>query len=280
MLPLSVLNQMSEDEFTSVLGAIFEDSSWIAREAWGKRPFENLAGLHAAMVDVVQAATPEQKLSLLRAHPELGARGKLTQASAAEQGGQGLDRLQQQEAEAFERANAAYRERFGFPFIIAVRGARDRAAILQAIKTRTTHELSQEIHEALAQVARIAQFRLNDAVHDDAVQGKGRLTTHILDTAKGEAATDVGITLYRLEDEGPRMVCEGRTDAQGRAMLLQGASLVAGHYEVVFHVAAWRGDESGFYTDIPVRFRVKDALAHYHVPLILAPYGYSTYRGG
>lgn len=107
----------------------------------------------------------------------------------------------------------------------------------------------------------------------------GRLTTHVLDTATGRPAAGLPLDLFRLV-EGERVhLGSFRTNADGRcdAPLLAGAALAEGLYELVFGVAAWRG--GGFYDEVPIRFRIADAAAHYHVPLILAPFGYSTYRG-
>jgi 5-hydroxyisourate hydrolase len=107
----------------------------------------------------------------------------------------------------------------------------------------------------------------------------GRLTTHVLDTATGRPASGMPLDLYRLI-EGERLhLGHFRTNADGRcdAPLLAGGALLEGEYEIVFGVAAWRA--GGFYDEVPIRFRVSDPAGHYHVPLILAPFGYSTYRG-
>jgi len=113
----------------------------------------------------------------------------------------------------------------------------------------------------------------------------GRLTVHVLDTARGRPAAGLRLDLYRLEESARRHLGSWRTNADGRcdAPLLAGAALAAGSYEIVFDVAGWRAAgrqaEAGFYDTVPVRFRIDDPAAHTHVPLLLAPYGYSTYRG-
>ncbi|MDA8253712.1 MAG: hydroxyisourate hydrolase [Rhodospirillales bacterium] len=113
----------------------------------------------------------------------------------------------------------------------------------------------------------------------------GRLTTHVLDTAAGRPAAGLTLDLFRLDGEGRRCLGTFRTNADGRcdAPLLAGAALAAGAYEIVFAVGAWRAAQgaagAGFYDEVPIRFRVGDPDGHYHVPLILAPFGYSTYRG-
>lgn len=107
----------------------------------------------------------------------------------------------------------------------------------------------------------------------------GRLTTHVLDTATGKPAEGMSLDLYRLVEDERLKLGSFRTNADGRCdtPLLAGAALAIGDYELVFAVGAWR--PGGFYNDVPIRFSVADPAANYHVPLILAPFGYSTYRG-
>ena len=167
-ITLDALNAHDETEFAALLGGVFEHSPWIAAAAFAARPFASLDALHAAMLRVVTGAAPDRQLDLLRAHPELARRGPLTAASAAEQGSQGLDRLDADEAAAFQALNNTYRARFGFPFIVAVRGQRDRAAIRAALTQRAANTPDRERAAALAEVAKIARFRLEDLIDDHA----------------------------------------------------------------------------------------------------------------
>jgi 2-oxo-4-hydroxy-4-carboxy-5-ureidoimidazoline decarboxylase len=166
MITLAALNDLPAVGFTGALAEIFEHSSWVAEAAATQRPFVSVDALHAAMVAVVAAAPSERGLALLRAHPELSAGGKLTAASAAEQGGKGLDRLSGDRAKLMAERNAAYRDKFGFPFIIAVRGQRDIEMILDSLATRLANPPDQEFRIALAEVAKIARFRLQDMVDE------------------------------------------------------------------------------------------------------------------
>jgi len=170
MIALVDINAMERADFVVTLGGIFEHSSWIAEAAYGARPFESLGALHAAMVAVVQAAPVEKRLGLLRAHPELAAKADrqapLTAESTSEQASVGLDTLDADEGARLSAANWLYRQRFGFPFIIAVRGQRDRSAILRALEARTANAEAEEIETALNEVAKIAWFRLSDLVKE------------------------------------------------------------------------------------------------------------------
>jgi len=158
------LDRLSRADFVRMLGSIFEHSPWVADAVVDARPFGTLDALHAAMVAAVMAAGPARQLALLQAHPELAGKlaraGGLTQASAGEQASVGLDKLDDAEIARFDRANAIYRDRFGFPFIIAVKAQRDRRAILDAIETRAGHDRATELATALAEVGKIARFRL------------------------------------------------------------------------------------------------------------------------
>lgn len=163
---LANINDLDGEGFVALLGSVFEHSPWIARAAYSARPFGSIAELHAAMLRVVVDAGVDRQLRLLQAHPMLAQSRSdtLTAASAAEQTGIGLDRLAAGETAVFDTLNRAYRARFGFPFIIAVRGQRDRAAILAALQTRMHNAPDQELATALAEVAKIARFRLQDLI--------------------------------------------------------------------------------------------------------------------
>ena len=170
MTTLGVLNVLGSDAFVAALSGIFEHSPWVPAAISADRPFPSIAALHAAMVAVVRNAGGEQKLHLLKAHPELAAKSErrvaLTAASTSEQASVGLDTIEADEAARLSAANWLYRQRFGFPFIIAVRGQRDRAAILAAIEARTANSETEEIETAINEVTKIAWFRLNDLVKE------------------------------------------------------------------------------------------------------------------
>jgi 2-oxo-4-hydroxy-4-carboxy-5-ureidoimidazoline decarboxylase len=165
VLTIEALNRMSRTAFVDTLGGVFEHSPWVAERAWEARPFAGLDALHHAMVDAVRRATPASLIALLRAHPDLAGQaariGAMASSSHAEQSSAGLDRLTGAEYERFQELNTAYRARFGFPFIIAVR-RHDKASILAAFETRLGHSREQEIDAALAQVSDITRLRLEN----------------------------------------------------------------------------------------------------------------------
>ena len=166
-LTLARLNSMNRTGFATALGFAFELSPWVVERAWDERPFTSIEGLHAAMMAVLDAASTEDKLALIRAHPELAGKAaiarSLTAESTAEQASAGLDRLTPEEFARFHQLNAAYNARFGFPFIICVR-LNDKASILRAMEARAANDEAAEIAEAILQIGLISKLRLLDAV--------------------------------------------------------------------------------------------------------------------
>lgn len=160
-MTLEELNASAQPRFVETLEWIFESSPWVAERAWAGRPFASVDHLHATMTAVVEAAGQEERLALLRAHPDLGARARMSAASVGEQQGAGLDRLTPEEFDRLQRLNLAYRVKFGFPFLFAVKGSTKRD-ILAALEQRIAADREQELEEALRQVYRIAMFRLQD----------------------------------------------------------------------------------------------------------------------
>jgi len=167
MTSIAALNAADRATFVAAVGFAFEHSPWVAEGAWLHRPFADLDALHAALVAVVAGATGAQQVALIAAHPDLAGRvsreGRLTAASRDEQAAAGLDRLDAEELARFEAANAAYRARFGFPFVICAR-EHDQASILAALERRAANDRAAEIATALGEIAKIARLRLEDAV--------------------------------------------------------------------------------------------------------------------
>jgi 2-oxo-4-hydroxy-4-carboxy-5-ureidoimidazoline decarboxylase len=160
-MTLAELNARECDAFVETLGWIFEDSPWVAARTWARRPFASRDALHQAMIDVVQQASEAEQLALLRAHPDLGTRARISDASTGEQRRAGLDHLDADEYERLQRLNDEYRRRFGFPFLFAVKGS-TKADVLTALEARVGRSKDEELKEALSQVYRIAGFRLED----------------------------------------------------------------------------------------------------------------------
>lgn len=162
-MTIAELNSLDCPAFVEAIGWVFEHSPWVAERAWIDRPFADLPALHAAMIEQVERATDAERLALLRAHPDLGARARMSDASTGEQARAGLDSLTNDEYERLRALTAAYRDRFGFPFLLAVKG-RAKDEIFRALQARMESLRDEEYREALDQVYRIAGFRLESII--------------------------------------------------------------------------------------------------------------------
>lgn len=161
---LAELSRLPQDAFVARLEGIFEHSPWIAERAWSAGPFTSIDALHAAMCRVVNTAAPTEQLGLICAHPELAGKeaeaGTLTTASTGEQRGAGLDQCTKDELERLRRLNRDYRARFGFPFVVAVKGL-SRHQIMDRVEARLANDRDTEFRTCLAEIGKIARFRLD-----------------------------------------------------------------------------------------------------------------------
>lgn len=164
-MTIAQLNSLSAEEFVRIVGPVFEHSPWIAEAAWSQRPFAGLSELHRALCQTVADAGEERQVQLIQAHPDLVGRaalaGSLTPQSNQEQASAGLNRLSAEEIALFQKNNALYREKFGFPFVICAR-LNKKEAILRGFETRLQNSRGQEIRAALEEIGKIAWLRLQD----------------------------------------------------------------------------------------------------------------------
>lgn len=166
-LTIADVNALSEESFADLFGGVFEDSEWVAKRAYASRPFSSVDNMCAAMWRQVDEASPVEQLQLLRAHPDLGSRARMSSASTNEQSGAGLDRLTAEEYDELTALNSNYRDKFGFPFLFAVKGS-TKQDILEALRRRSQSTPDAERQEALTQVRRIAAFRLEKMIIEKA----------------------------------------------------------------------------------------------------------------
>ena len=289
---LSDLNACSKDDFVGTLANIFEYSPWIAEQVALARPFTGVNQLFAAMKAAVDRAAPELRLALIKAHPDLANKTQraagLTAESSAEQNSVGLDRLSDAEYEAFERVNNAYRDKFGFPYIVCVR-RHTRDSILRDFERRLPNDAQTETQKSIEEICRIAALRVDQLViSDDRLRVQGHLSTHVLDTHSGKPAAGIAVELIELSDLGAsRVVTRAVTNADGRTdqPLIDGRPVPIGRYELIFSVGSYFAQrqvplsDPPFLDQIPLRFSVSDPEGHLHVPLLVTPWSYATYRG-
>ncbi|MBP3038565.1 2-oxo-4-hydroxy-4-carboxy-5-ureidoimidazoline decarboxylase [Bacillaceae bacterium Marseille-Q3522] len=162
-MKLAELNQYNKAAFINALGEIFEHSSWIAEKAAAYRPFSSIEVLQQTMIEIVRNAPDEDQLALIRAHPNLGYKIEMSPDSTKEQQGAGLQSLTKEEYENFRLLNEQYMNKFGFPFIFAVKG-KTKDDIYEAMTKRVVNTYKEEFATALAEIYKIARFRLQDKV--------------------------------------------------------------------------------------------------------------------
>jgi len=280
---LSGLNNLSAPSFVAALGEVFEHAPWVAETVAPGRPYPTVAALHDAMMQAVRRTAPERQLAFIAGHPELGTRVKradLTDHSRSEQRGLELDRLSAEEFDRFSRLNAAYREKFGFPFIVCVR-RHTRDSILRQFERRLAHDRETEREAALQEIGLITRLRLVALVDGPGVPvTTGRLSTHVLDADKGRPASGVRIALHEIGGSARALLKEAVTNADGRtgAPLIAGEPLRIGTYELTFHMGDYFCGAS-FLDIVPIRFSIAEPEGHTHVPLLVTPWSYTTYRG-
>jgi 2-oxo-4-hydroxy-4-carboxy-5-ureidoimidazoline decarboxylase len=237
-------------------------------------------------------ATPKLRLALIKAHPDLANKTQraagLTAESSAEQNSVGLDRLSDAEYDAFERVNNAYRAKFGFPYIVCVR-RHTKDSILRDFERRLPNDAATETQVSIEEICRIAALRLDQQVaSEDRLKVHGRLSTHVLDTHSGRPAAGIAVELVELSELGSsRVVTRAITNSDGRTdqPLIGGRPVPIGRYELTFGVGRYfaeRGvtlSDPPFLDSIPLRFSVSEPEGHLHVPLLVTPWSYATYRG-
>jgi len=291
-ISLSDLNDAAKADFVAALANVVEYSPWIAEQLADKRPFAGINQLHTALMAVIQGADPDVQLALIRAHPDLASKTRraagLTAESTNEQNSAGLDRLSDAEYAAFERVNNAYRAKFGFPYIVCVR-RHTRDSVLRDFEVRLRNIAKTETRRAIEEIGRISALRLDQLViADDELKVHGRLSTHVLDNHIGRPAAGIPVELVELSALGEnRIIARAVTNADGRTdqPLIGGRPLPIGRYELRFSTAGYYAERNvqltdpPFLDDIPLRFAISEPEGHYHVPLLVTPWSYSTYRG-
>lgn len=286
MPTLDELNAADAAGFTRLLEGVCENAPWVAQRAAVRRPFATVADLHAALLDVLREADAGTQVEFLNGHPELSPKAladpALSAESRAEQSGLGAGAFD----EGFAAQAAEYRAKHGIPFIVCVR-RRTPWAIRQALAARLPRAPEEERAAALEEVGHIVRLRLVDRVTGPGMpRTGGHLSTHVLDTARGCPAGGMCVEL----------LCEGRVlkdevlngDGRTEGALIEGEPIRMGRYELRFHAgdyfAAWGGPagtrpELPWYDVIPVRFAVSEPEGHYHIPLLVSGWTYTTYRG-
>lgn len=288
---LEALNKADRPEFVRLLDGVFEHASWVAEAAFAARPYRTVAALHDALMAAVRAAPRGEQIVFIQAHPDLAGKaaraGTVAPASATEQASLGLDRLSDDDFARFEKLNAAYRQKFGFPFVICVR-RQTRDAILDAFEGRFSNDAEAELAAALDEIGYITRLRIVDRMEGAGAPAvTGRLSTHVLDSYHGRPAVGVTLELFEVGKSERARLARATTNQDGRIdhPLMASEPLRVGTYELQFHIGDYFKScgvvlpAKPFLDVVPIRFGISEPEGHYHVPLVTTPWSYSTYRG-
>ena len=164
MKTIDKINKLSRSEFVEIFANIFEKTKWIAEKLYNQKPFDNFRDLSSKMLGIFETAGKETQLKILEAHPDLADKvtvNLLTSNSRSEQSNAGLDQCSEEEFNEFKNLNKSYRQKYGFPFVIAVKG-KNKIEILSEFKKRILNSVDKEFKEAIKQVVKIANLRLNE----------------------------------------------------------------------------------------------------------------------
>jgi 2-oxo-4-hydroxy-4-carboxy-5-ureidoimidazoline decarboxylase len=291
-ITLDELNRMDRAAFIAALGEVFEHAPWVAENAADSRPFAGINALYDAMTTTVRSASADRQMALIKGHPDLAGKaareGAITDDSKREQSSAGLDRLTEQEFATFHRLNDAYHAKFDIPFIVCVR-RHGKESILRQFEQRLSNDKAAERQAALNEIFRIAALRLDQRVAaSDRLKVHGRLSTHVLDNHGGYPAEGVAIGFFEIESSGKaRLISHSMTNSDGRTdrPLIVDQPIPIAQYELRFGVGDYFAKQGTPAADppflgvVPIRFAVAKPESHYHVPLLMTPWSYSTYRG-
>ena len=284
-MTLAELNGLGDAAAVRELLRCCGSTRW-AHEMAGARPFASMDAMTAAADTISAGLDRADWLEAFAAHPKIGSglpaedrepgsRAKAGDWSAAEQAGAAsassdvLARLSE--------ANREYEARFGYIFIVCATG-KSAEEMLQLLEGRLDNDPLIEIRIAADEQRKITRLRIARLL-----ESSGRITTHVLDTSRGCPGTGMRVVLEIRNGDAWSRVGQGTTDANGRlATLTEDRPMIAGDYRLTFDTGGYlraRGAADAFFPDVTITFTVADASQHFHVPLLLSPFGYSTYRG-
>lgn len=264
-----------------------------------KRPFSSKEELFEAAEEIWWSLSSEDWLEAFKGHPKIGdissLRKKYNQSRAWSEGEQeGVEGAGEETLEALSRGNDAYLEKYGFIFIVCATG-KSAEEMLSLLQVRLKNSRDEELKIAAQEQAKITALRLEKLIKElnspfsknapgtqEEKTMKSPITTHVLDTAKGRPAQGITVVLELRDKTGAwAELARGVTNDDGRITdwLSPGEPAEEGIYRVTFHVADYFDESTPFYSSIPVIFHLDEPESHYHIPLLLSPFGYSTYRG-
>ncbi len=286
-MKIEEFNNLSGEEKVAQLSVCCGSLKWQQQMAVAA-PFTSLSAMAnvSELVWYTQCFEAEW-LEAFRHHPKIGDVQSLKEKFASTQHlasneQQAVNTASDEIIQSFADANTAYETKFGFIFIVCATG-KSADEMLRLLNDRLRNTYFEELNNAMGEQHKITLLRLQKLFNEEVLQIKpGHITTHILDTSLGKPGKNITIQLKRPYENGWQIIAQGVTNADGRIpdLLPPGRTIVPGNYKMVFDTASYFTSQQikGFYPEVEIQFTVFDN-SHYHVPLLINPFGYSTYRG-
>jgi hydroxyisourate hydrolase len=281
------LNTQSSEQLTIELEKCCGSSKWI-KNIIAARPFTHIENLYQTSDEIWASLAEEDYLEAFTHHPQIGDIESMKKkfastANWAENEQKGSNQASTEVLSKLKIANQEYLTKFGFIFIVCATG-KTAQQMLDLLNQRMPHDRTTEIQLAALEQNKITHLRIEKLLSNNENKDNGKeiimspITTHILDTAKGCPASNIAVTLEFFSNKRWNIIAKGTSDDDGRIMNWMESPLQKGEYRICFITAAYHNNE-GFFPSVTINFTIDNTNQHYHVPLLLSPYSYSTYRG-
>lgn len=281
-MTIKAFNKLKKEEKTKQLLSCCGSSVW-GDKILKQFPFSNERDLIDAAIDIwYNQCSSVDWLEAFTHHPKIGDVKSLTKKFAGKEQAS-VKAASAKTIKALANANKEYEAKFGFIFIVCATG-KSATEMLQLLEDRLTNSIGEELHIAMGEQMKITILRFQQLITDAdwTFLKPSQLTTHVLDTAIGKPGRDICIRLQIPVNGIWQTIAQGITNADGRVADLLPAQkiLASGNYKLVFDTGSYFASQKikGFYPEVEIQFIIKDDT-HYHVPLLINPFGYSTYRG-
>jgi 5-hydroxyisourate hydrolase/2-oxo-4-hydroxy-4-carboxy-5-ureidoimidazoline decarboxylase len=284
-LNIQFLNAQSSAQLFIDLEKCCGSSEWI-KKVIAARPYKDIEGLYQTSDNIWASLAEDDYLEAFTHHPQIGDIESMKKkfastASWAENEQKGSNQASIAVLSALKIANQEYLAKFGFIFIVCATG-KTAQQMLDLLNQRMPNKRKTEIQLAALEQNKITHLRIDKLLSNKSAENNGDtmspITTHILDTAKGCPAANIAVTLEYFTNNNWDIIAQGTSDADGRIMNWMEGSLQKGQYRICFITAAYHNNK-GFFPSVTINFTIDNPDQHYHVPLLLSPYSYSTYRG-